>query len=213
MIDACLGICDCVQARPQNRVKSGVSEIRCQFIILARKDEPTRAYSKRCTDTGLPPRGKPFAAARQAYQATVQQAITEASAGTLSSETVQAVRAAADQLYIQFQQTPSTDREEWGEAKAYLQTLLNISRELNKPAIERILAKVLPTPQVTVGDLLSFMHTSHLRFGPALTPEQLAAYEELYPLFAAARDQIFKEAGVAATVPPPAALAKRNGHR
>ena len=50
------------------------------------------------------------------------------------------------------------------------------------------------------------MHTSHLRFGPALTPEQLAAYEELYPLFAAARDQIFKEAGLAATVPPPAAL-------
>ena len=154
-----------------------------------------------------------FAATRQAYQAAAQQAITEASAGTLSSETVQAVRAAADQLYTQFQQTPSTDREEWDEAKAYLQTLLNISRGLNKPAIEKILARVLPTPQVTVGDLLSFMHTSHLRFGPALTPEQLAAYEELYPLFAAARDQIFKEAGLAATVPPPAALGQRNGHR
>lgn len=163
-------------------------------------------------------RGKPFAAARQAYQATVQQAITEALAGTLSSETVQAVRAAADRLYTQFQQTPPTDREEWSEAKAYLQTLLNISRGLNKPAVEKILTKVLPTPQVTVGDLLSFMHISHLRFGPALTPEQLAAYEELYTLIATARDQIFQETGVAATAPPPAAIlssarpgAKRGG--
>ena len=30
-------------------------EIRCQFIILARKDKPTRDYAKRRTDTGLPP--------------------------------------------------------------------------------------------------------------------------------------------------------------
>ena len=31
--------------------KSGVSEIRCQFIILAQKDEPTPDYAKRRTDT------------------------------------------------------------------------------------------------------------------------------------------------------------------
>ena len=28
-------------------------EIRCRFIILARKDEPTPDYAKRRTDTGL----------------------------------------------------------------------------------------------------------------------------------------------------------------
>ena len=158
-------------------------------------------------------RGEPFAAAGQNYQTAVAQAVAEAAAGTLSSQTVQAVRAAAEQLYTQLQQTPPADREEYREAETYLQTLLNLSRGLHQPTVEKILAEVTPTQQMTVGRLLSFMHTSHLRFGPALTPEQRAAYEELYPLFAAARDQIFKGAGVAATAPPPPALAERTGHR
>ncbi|MBV8128815.1 MAG: hypothetical protein JO114_14300 [Planctomycetaceae bacterium] len=158
-------------------------------------------------------REEPFATARRTYQTAVTQALEEASAGTLSSRTVKAVRAAAEQLSTQLQQTPPADREEYREAKTYLQTLLNLSRGLHQPTVEKILAEVTPTQQMTVGHLLSFMHTSHLRFGPALTPEQLTAYEELYALVTTARDQIFKGAGIAATAPPLAALAELADHR
>ena len=158
-------------------------------------------------------RGEPFAAACQTYQAAVARAVAEAETGPLSSQTVQAVRTEAGQLYAQLQRTPPADREEYREAETYLQTLLSLARGLNQPPVEKILAEVAPAPQITVGRMLSFMHTSHLRFGPALTPEQRAAYEELYSLFAAARDQIFKGAGIAATAPPPAAPAEPAGYR
>ena len=42
------------------------------------------------------------------------------------------------------------------------------------------------------------MHTFNLRFGRPTTPEQTAAYEQLYPLLAAHRDRVMKDSGLAA---------------
>ena len=56
------------------------------------------------------------------------------------------------------------------------------------------LAKLDDSQQRTVGDLIVFMHSHNLRFGPATSERQIEIYRSLLPLLKAIRD----EAGVAA---------------
>ena len=54
-----------------------------------------------------------------------------------------------------------------------------------------------------VANLIAFMHTYNLRFGPAESPAQRTAYRDLYPTLKADRDRIYAALDPQATKPPP----------
>ena len=95
------------------------------------------------------------------------------------------------------------------EADKYLRSLLGLTRMLQTPAINVLLAGVEKRPDTTLGDLLSFMKAFNLRFGVAKTPRQVAIYNELFPMLDRLRDEL-------APTPPPAdatALATPDRHQ
>ncbi len=85
------------------------------------------------------------------------------------------------------------------EGENYLKALYGLSRMLDTPAYDVFLAGVEKIPTVPLRDLLSFMHSFNLRFGPAKTPEQRELYAQLYGLLSDLR-----QAGGPTAPPPPA---------
>ncbi len=81
--------------------------------------------------------------------------------------------------------SPPTDA-----ARGYLKGLYGLLSMLETPAINVLLAGVEKRPDTTMGDLLSFMQSFNLRFGPTKTPQQRAIYAQLYPALDALRDEI-----------------------
>jgi hypothetical protein len=87
------------------------------------------------------------------------------------------------------------------EAEKYLKALFGLTRLLETPAVDVLLAGVEKRPDTTLGDLLAFMSAFNLRFGVANSPRQKEVYREIYPLLVALRNE------VAAAAPATAAAA------
>ena len=85
-------------------------------------------------------------------------------------------------------------------ARNYLKGLYGLLSMLETPAINVLLAGVEKRPDTTLGDLLSFMQSFNLRFGPAKTPQQRSIYTQLYTALDELRDEIVA-AGIAPTDP------------
>jgi hypothetical protein len=75
------------------------------------------------------------------------------------------------------------------EAEKYLKALFGLTRMLETPAVNVLLAGVEKRPDTTLGDLISFMSAFNLRFGVANTPAQTQVYNQLYPLLVKLRDE------------------------
>ena len=60
---------------------------------------------------------------------------------------------------------------------------------LERPDVEQFLKGLNRYPTTTMGHLITFMHSFNLRFGVAKTPEQEAAYDQIYPMLVQLRDQ------------------------
>ena len=60
---------------------------------------------------------------------------------------------------------------------------------LERPQVEQFLKGLNRYPTTTLGHLITFMHSFNLRFGVAKTPEQEAAYDQIYPMLVQLRDQ------------------------
>src|SRR5205823_470442 len=75
------------------------------------------------------------------------------------------------------------------ECDNFLKALLGLSKLLERPQVEEFLKGLNRYPTTTLGHLVTFMHSFNLRFGAAKTPEQEAAYDQLYPMLAQLRDQ------------------------
>jgi hypothetical protein len=61
---------------------------------------------------------------------------------------------------------------------------------LQTPAMNVLLSGVEKHPEASLGDLLGFMSAYNLRFGEAKTEPQRAAYDRIYPLLVALRDEV-----------------------
>jgi len=75
------------------------------------------------------------------------------------------------------------------EVDNFLKGLIGLSKMLDRPSVAQYLADLDKVPSTTLGHLITFMYTFNLRFGVAKTPEQEQAYDQLYPLLVATRDQ------------------------
>jgi len=151
----------------------------------------------------LPLRADTFQAEREAYQKAVDDALEEDKDGSLKPETIARVRNAVAALYKRVGDTiPKTDTANYTQAMNYLKGLAGMSRMLERPNVEAILAELEKVKTTTVGNLVAFMHSYNLRFAPAITPNQRAIYRDLMPLMVEARDKIVGKPGDANSPPP-----------
>jgi len=154
----------------------------------------TISLDKLTAEDGWPAalRGPKFADERKAYSEAIDKSLEEDRDGEISPETLARVRSSLDQLKAKLEANRPTDRAEFGEAEGYLKTLYGMTRLLERPEVEKIVAELENIKETSLGSLLSFMHTFNLRFGKATTPAQRAAYEALYPMIASHRDRVLK---------------------
>lgn len=143
-------------------------------------------------------RGRDFDEERKAYQDAVARALKEDGEGDIRPETLQDVRDAIARIHAKFETAPPQDRVQRADAENYIRTLYGMSRMLESPQMEQVIAELEKVSETTLGSLLGFMHTFNLRFGPATTPKQEVVYRQLYPLMVARRDKILKAAGTEA---------------
>ena len=131
-----------------------------------------------------------FEKERQLVRGWVQQARKEAeSSNQITPATLQNLRAAIQYAKEKVDATypPSTPARD--QADNFLKALIGLTKMLERPPVEQFLKGLNQYPQTTMGQLITFMHGFNLRFGAAQTPEQEAAYDQLYPLLVQLRDQ------------------------
>jgi len=145
-----------------------------------------------------PLQAEAFRPEREAYQKAVDEALEEDKNGSLKPETVARVRNAISALYQKANETvPKAQKSEHAASMNYLKGLAGLSRMLEKPNVEAILAELEKVQSTSVGNLVAFMHTYSLRFAPATTPKQRAIYRDLLPQLVEARDKILGKPGEA----------------
>jgi len=143
-----------------------------------------------------PLRSDAFRPEREAYQKAIDEALEEDKGGSLKPETIARVRNAVAALYQKVGETiPKTKRPDYTDSMNYLKGLAGMSRMLERPNVEAVLAELEKVQSTTVGNLLAFMHTYNLRFAPATTPKQRAIYRDLMPSLVQARDRIVGRPG------------------
>ena len=149
-------------------------------------------------DETWPPalRDDAFQAEREAYRQAVAAAMKEDEEGEISPRTLRDIRNAVAALRVKANKAIRKPSPGYIQAQQYLQALTGMTRMLENPKIEPILAELEKIENTTVGNLLGFMHTFNLRFGNATTPAQRAIYTELYPTLVSHRDRVLKEAGI-----------------
>jgi hypothetical protein len=91
------------------------------------------------------------------------------------------------------------------QADRYLKALHGLVVMLKAPALDDILDGSEKRADASLGDLLNFMTSFNLRFGPAVTPPQRQAYTALYPQLVKLRDESAKV--LAGTTPKQPAVA------
>ncbi len=153
----------------------------------------------------LPLRAEAFRPEREEYQKAVDDALAEdKEGGSLKPETIARVRNAVARLYQKVGETiPKTQQPDHLQAMNYLKGLAGLSRMLERPNVESVLAELEKIESTTFGNLIAFMHAYNLRFAPATTPKQLAAYRELYPIAVAQRDKVLGKPTEAEAEPTP----------
>lgn len=130
---------------------------------------------------------------RRAYATAVDKALEEDKEGVISSETLQKVQDALRRLRAKLVANPPADKAQYDEATQYLKGLAGMTRLLQKPEVEKIVSEIDKVKETSLGNLIGFMQNFNLRFGPAVTPEQKTAYEQLHPMMAQLRDRVVKD--------------------
>lgn len=125
--------------------------------------------------------------------------------GEFESEKLKQAIEALKRAEAKVEATYPTGTRERREAQNYIKGMMGLMRLLDTPAIDVLLAGVEDRPEVSLADLLNFMKAYNLRFGPAETPSQRAAYQTLFPLLDSLRDEVAgpnPSPGLAAAQPP-----------
>jgi len=135
-----------------------------------------------------------FADEQKAFEAAVIQGRKEDEEGEIAPETLAKVRGVATSLKDKLAQMPLQDQAESRQAQNFVKTIFGMTRMLANPQVEKVLAELRKIETTTVGNLIGFMRTFNLRFGPATTPAQRNAYGELFSAMDQVRDKIMSEA-------------------
>jgi hypothetical protein len=136
-----------------------------------------------------------FADERADFERLVEEARKDSlDDGQVTPETLKNLRGVVGRLQQELAAMPLDDRAENQEALKFVKTVTALTRMLERPDIEQVLAELKKMEHTTIGNLLAFMHTFNLRFAEATTPRQKQAYQELYGILDQTRDKILSEA-------------------
>jgi hypothetical protein len=131
-----------------------------------------------------------FEADRQKIRAIVTKGRKEAeSSNQVTIETLRDFREAVKTLKEKADSTLAAGTPQRNEVDNFLKALYGLSKMLEQPQVEQFLKGLNRYPTTTMGHLITFMQSFNLRFGVAKTPEQEAAYDQLYPMLVQLRDQ------------------------
>jgi hypothetical protein len=130
-----------------------------------------------------------FATERDALRALAAKARAEAqSQGAPSADTLAQARVILKALLPKIERTYPAGSPDRTEATNYVKGLYGITKMLQKPDVASFLQGLNHSDTTTLAHLLFFMQSFSLRFGAANSPEQEAAYDQLYPLLVQVRD-------------------------
>lgn len=130
-----------------------------------------------------------FAEERNALHAAVTKALEEDAKGSVSPATSKRLAEVVADLRAKFLKTTSDFQTGYQDALDYFTTLASLTRLLNDPVFKAFLAKLEDGEERTVGNLVAFMTSHNLRFGPAKTDRQVEVYTRLVPALVAVRDE------------------------
>jgi hypothetical protein len=145
---------------------------------------------------------------RQAIRKIATAAREESADGKpISDATLQRARAAIKTLQGKVASTLEPGSRDRREAENFLKGLYGLTKMLEYPKVGPFLKDLDQISTTDLAHLLTFMHSFNLRFGATTEEEQKAAYNQLYPLLVAVRDQVLMPQGPAqlpvATQPDP----------
>jgi len=136
-----------------------------------------------------------FAPERNEFEAAVEETRKDSlDDGQVTPATLNKLRDVVGRLKAKLAAMPLEDRAENQEAQNFVKTVQALTRMLERPDIEQVLEELKKIDRTSIGNLLAFMHTFNLRFGPATTPRQRQVYAELFPIIDRIRDRIIGEA-------------------
>jgi len=131
---------------------------------------------------------------RADFEKLVTQARKENSEdGEIGSDTLEQLRGVALRIKNKLTEMPLENKDEDIKAQNFAKTIVAMVRLLEKPQVEQVLNELKNIEKTNLGNLLGFMRTFNLRFGPAVTPPQRAAYSELFPTMDESRDKLLAE--------------------
>ena len=142
------------------------------------------------TQKGAPAslRTNDFEPERSEMRAIVQELRTQnQEKGTYERATLEQAQAKILALLKKVDKVYKRNSREWTDSTMFLKAAYGLSRMMETPAIELLLAGVEKRPEATLGELLNFMPSFNLRFGSAKTARQREVYQTLYPKLVALR--------------------------
>lgn len=137
-------------------------------------------------------RGEGFKAERDAYADAVGAVLKDAVGRSepVKPGTRRELRSALRRIRTKLGALPHDGPLERTNLWNHYKWLVGVSRMLEEPPLEPVLAGLEGVKETTTGHLLAFMLTFNLRFGPATTPQGQAVYQALYADLAALRDTV-----------------------
>jgi hypothetical protein len=157
----------------------------------------------------LPLTGDRFASDRAALGKAVEAALAEDARGDVAPATMKRLTAAIDGFRARFVKVVAKDDPDYDRSDDYFSTLASLSRLLHDPSMKKALAELETIKEISLGDLISFMQTYNLRFGPVATAQQLQVYQSLVALLNGVLGDV--SAGAPAPPPPAPGIADKGG--
>lgn len=139
-----------------------------------------------------------YAEEKKAFEEVVDAARKEDEVGDISPETMNKANALVAHLRAKLETHPLPEFRDQQAAQKWLKTLAGLIRMLGMPDTKEAFDKLKEVKSTSVANLLAFMQTFNLRFGPATTPREKLIYNRLYPVMDGTRDRIREALGTKA---------------
>jgi len=143
-----------------------------------------------------------FANDKKTFDDLVARMEGEAYDGDLSPRILGEARGFVNDLRAKLDARPLKDPQDQKEALRFITACTSLLGLLEKPNIGPALLELRKIQDTMIGNLLGFMNSYNLRFGPATTPQQRQAYDRLFGILDQTRDQILAEANLDSKTPP-----------
>ncbi len=147
--------------------------------------------------------GERYAATQNQFDELRKRLREESEEGEVSAKALGDAKRFVDDLRARIEATPLPTAYEQKTATTFLTSCASLLKLLEKPDIGPAILELRKVTDTTVGNLLGFMSTFNLRFGPAKTPKQRQVYRNLYQILDQTRRTVLAEAKLASTPSAP----------